>query len=232
MRDEGEGDARRMRAGRCGDHHPPFGAVRSLPRAGRRHRTRPHPGPGAASGRLAAGGLVRAGTAGRPMKLWYAVHTHPREEAQACAHLKRQGFEPFLPCYLKRRSHARKVDLVPAPLFPRYLFVQLEIENPMWRVIRSTRGVVDLVRAGVDPVPVPDEAIEEIKRRRDAEGFVVLARGLGLKPGSPIRIDIGAFAGMEAIFQAERDEDRVVALLSMLGRQVVVQVPIHAVVPA
>jgi len=166
------------------------------------------------------------------MKLWYAVHTHPREEAQACAHLKRQGFEPFLPCYLKRRSHARKVDLAPAPLFPRYLFVQLEIENPMWRVIRSTRGVVDLVRAGVDPVPVPDEAIEEIKRRRDAEGFVVLARGLGLKPGSPIRIDIGAFAGMEAIFQAERDEDRVVALLSMLGRQVVVQVPIHAVVPA
>lgn len=166
------------------------------------------------------------------MKRWYAVHTHPRSEAVAQAHLQRQGFEPFLPCYLKRRSHARKVETVPAPLFPRYLFLPLNVEDPMWRVIRSTRGVVDLVRNGIDPVAVPDGAIDEITRRQDAAGFVVLARGLGLKPGAPIRIEGGPFADMEAIFQAERDEERVVALLSLLGRQVVVQIPIEAVVPA
>jgi transcriptional antiterminator RfaH len=165
------------------------------------------------------------------MKQWYAVYTQPRNEERAHEHLARQNFEVFLPRYLKRRSHARRVTTVPTPLFPRYLFVTFEAEDPQWRVIRSTRGAIDLVRNGNDPVPVPESVIGEIRRRSDDQGFVVLAKHVELKRGARIRIDTGAFSEIEAIFEASRDEDRVIALMSLLGRQVFVQVPISAVVP-
>jgi transcriptional antiterminator RfaH len=166
------------------------------------------------------------------MKQWYAVYTQPRNEERAQQHLRRQRFEVLLPRYLKRRSHARRVTMVPVPLFPRYLFVSFDPEQQRWRAIRSTRGVIDLVSNGEIPVPVPDAVVSEIERRRDADGYVVLARHLDLRRGTRIRIDAGPFSGTEAIFEAKRDDERVIALLTLMGREVVVQLPIRAVAPA
>jgi transcriptional antiterminator RfaH len=166
------------------------------------------------------------------MKQWYAVYTQPRGEAIAAENLLRQQFEIFYPRYLKRRSHARKVETVPAPLFPRYIFITFNADDPSWRVVRSTRGVIDLVRNGQDPAPVPESIIEEIRRRQDEDGYVILARHIKLGRGDKIRIEGGPFAAYEAIFETMRDNERVVALLSLMGRQVLVNVPITAVSPA
>jgi transcriptional antiterminator RfaH len=165
------------------------------------------------------------------MTHWYAVYTQPRNETLACEHLARQGFEVYFPRFLKRRSHARRVDVAPAPLFPRYMFVAFDETAGGWRVIRSTRGVVDLVRNGLHPVPVPQAVIETIRSREDGDGYVVLARHLELGRGDRIRIDSGPFVNCDAIFEAKRDDRRVVALLALLGREVVVDLPIRAVAP-
>ncbi len=165
------------------------------------------------------------------MKRWYAVYTQPHRESVAREHLERQGFEVFAPRYIKRRRHARRVEDVPAPLFPRYIFAAFDADEPEWRVIRSTRGVVDLVRSGLDPVPAPAEIIEEIEKRSDEDGFVILARNADLSPGAKLRIEAGPFAEYEAIFQTARDDERVVVLLSLLGREVRAEVPIDAVTP-
>lgn len=166
------------------------------------------------------------------MKSWYAVYTQPRNEDVACTHLQRQGFEVYFPRYQKRRSHARRREMVSAPLFPRYLFVSFDVHDPGWRAIRSTRGAIDLVRNGIDPVAVPDGIVEEIRAREAADGHVVLAQSLRLERGDNIRIDIGAFRLVDVIFESNRGEQRIQALLFMLGRQVIVHVPVQAVVPA
>jgi transcriptional antiterminator RfaH len=166
------------------------------------------------------------------MKCWYVVYTQPRAEWLAREHLERQGFEVFFPRYLKRRSHARKVEDVPSPLFPRYLFAAFDLAEAGWRVIRSTRGVVDLVRNGLDPAPIPERVVHEIKDCSDANGLVRLAQRSELSPGARIRINSGPFAEYEAIFRASRDDERVTALLSLLGRQVSVELPMAAVTPA
>jgi len=101
----------------------------------------------------------------------------------------------------------------------------------MWRAIRSTRGVIDLVRNGLDPVPVPDAIIQEIKRRQDDKGLVLLGRNLQLSDGDTFRIENGPLSSHLAIFKAMRDESRVIALLRILGREVTVQVPIAAIGP-
>jgi transcriptional antiterminator RfaH len=166
------------------------------------------------------------------MKRWYAVYAQPRSEEIASQHLERQGFQVFLPRYLKRRSHARRVEVAPSPLFPRYLFTAFDAAEPGWRVISSTRGVVSLVRSGGGGLAVvPDAVIKEIEHRYNSDGFVVLARHMGLKQGARIRVDTGAFEACDAIFETQRDDERVFVLLSLLGREVLANIPIGAVVP-
>lgn len=165
------------------------------------------------------------------MKNWYVVYTQPCHERVAQENLERQRFEVFCPLYRRRRSHARRVEMVPAALFPRYLFVAFNAADPRWRAIRSTRGVVDLVRSGLHPTPVPDAVVETIRAHEDESGYVVLTRHIALVRGDRIRIDSGPFADYEAIFEAQRDEDRVIALLALMGRQVFVEVSARAVMP-
>ena len=52
---------------------------------------------------------------------WFVVQTQVNGEAKAAQNLKQQGYDVYLPCYLKRRRHARKVDFTAKPLFPRYM---------------------------------------------------------------------------------------------------------------
>ena len=61
------------------------------------------------------------------MKQWYAVYTKPRMELWARSNLWERGFEVYLPQYRKLRRHARKLDIIAAPLFPRYLFVRADL---------------------------------------------------------------------------------------------------------
>ena len=80
------------------------------------------------------------------MKRWYVVYTHANSESKARDHLLRQGFVAILPTYKRWRRHARRQEVVERPLFPRYLFVALDMLEQRWRPILSTVGVCDVVR--------------------------------------------------------------------------------------
>jgi transcriptional antiterminator RfaH len=150
---------------------------------------------------------------------WYVVHTHTHAEAKAAVHLERQGFAVYLPRYRKRRRHARRVETVTAPLFPRYLFVGVDMAAQRWRSIHSTFGVARLVCNGDDPAAVADFVVDALRRREDEEGFVHLARRR-FAPGTRVQITDGAFASCLGLFEGMRDDERVTVLLDLLGRKV------------
>lgn len=150
---------------------------------------------------------------------WFVVQTRPNSESKATAHLARQGFEVYLPRYLKRRSHARKVDMVSAPLFPRYLFVAFDPYVHGWRSIRSTLGVTQLVCHGDRPVAVADDIVSDLRSREDDKGMVWLDRKT-FTPGEKIRVVSGAFCDHLGIFEGMSDRERVMVLLDLLGRKV------------
>jgi len=150
---------------------------------------------------------------------WYVVHTKPGGELAAEGNLRRQGYTVYLPRYLKRRRHARKVEAIKMPLFPRYLFVQLDLEHDRWRPILSTYGVSDLVTFGRGPAAVPDGVVEAIKRREHDDGLVRVSLDESLRPGEPVRITSGALLDRLGLFQGRTDKDRVVVLLDLLGRR-------------
>lgn len=162
---------------------------------------------------------------------WYVVHTQPNNEARAEANLRRQGFATYLPRYLRERRHARRKDVVSRPLFPRYLFVGLDLDRDRWRSVQSTFGVSNLVMVGEKPICLSVDVIDEIRRREDGNGYVALGLPAGLKPGSMVRLVDGLFSDCQGMLERIADSQRVAVLLSLLGRKVRVFVPAAGLEP-
>jgi len=163
---------------------------------------------------------------------WYVVQSQPNAEHKATAHLNRQGFDTYLPRYLKRRRHARRVDKIAAPLFPRYLFVAIDLTTQRWRSIFSTIGVSRIVCNGDFPTAVPDEIVAGLKAQEDASGLVRLQHRPNFRAGDKVEVLEGVFAGSLGLYEGMRDSDRIAILLSLLGRKVRVIVDIESVAAA
>ncbi len=164
-------------------------------------------------------------------QLWYVVQTQPNAERKAVTHLERQGFATYLPRYLKRRRHARKVEMVSTPLFPRYLFVAIDLSAQRWRSIFSTIGVSRLVCTGDTPLPVAQEVIAALKQREDSVGFIKLEQRI-MQRGEKVRVLDGVFSDCFGLYEGMPDRDRVAILLDLLGRKVRVLVDVESIVAA
>lgn len=150
-------------------------------------------------------------------KAWYAVQCKPREDDRAEINLERQGFDVYRPRALVRKRRRSSVVNVEESLFPRYLFLQLEAGVDNWYPIRSTRGVVGLVRFGLEPTPVPDDVIAFIRAHTDpATGCVDLVERYDYKRGQSVTILTGPFAGYPAMFLKRTGEERVLVLLEVM----------------
>jgi transcriptional antiterminator RfaH len=156
---------------------------------------------------------------------WYVAQTQPHGESKASVHLVRQGFEVFLPRYLKKRRHARRVEMVAAPLYPSYIFVAIELECQRWQSIRSTIGVSKIVCRGDQPAPVPEGVVEELRRRVDENGLFRFDRRPRFNPGDKVRIVDGVFSELLGLYEGMDDRERVAVLLDLLGRKVRVLLP-------
>jgi transcriptional antiterminator RfaH len=141
-------------------------------------------------------------------------------------HLKRQGFEVYLPRIKKQRRHARRVETVLSPMFPRYVFVRLGMGNRGWRSINGTIGVSHLICHGDEPAFVPDGVVDEIMSREGDDGTVAPLKQLFFR-GERLRLLDGAFAEQVGLFEEMADDKRVILLLDLLGRQVRVQAPVE-----
>ena len=165
------------------------------------------------------------------MKAWYLVYSKPQQERLALENLERQGYPAYLPLIRNRKRRRGRYEAVIEPMFPRYLFVHLSDETDNWGPIRSTIGVVNLVRFGMIPARVPDSLIE-LMQSRDEGGVQTLAQP-EFEPGDQVRIVEGVMAGYEAIFQARTGKERVVLLLKLAqDRTARIQVSAHDIEPA
>ncbi len=156
---------------------------------------------------------------------WFAVYTKPRQERIAREHLARQGFHCFLPEALnpyQRQSKKNQPRI--EPLFPRYMFLKAVPEVQNLATVRSTRGVVGLVRAGFELVRVPQSIIRLLKARLDPVSGLVNLDPVPVEPGDKVRVFDGPFAGIEGILEAKTGEQRALILMDLLGRQTTVEV--------
>ena len=160
---------------------------------------------------------------------WFVAHTHPLKEIIAQQHLLEQGFEVYLPRFKKIRRHARKVEEVLVPLFPRYIFISMNMEVARWRSVNGTRGVSYLLTNYGRPAVVPNYVIENLKSHEIAYGIVPVNSLITFAKGDKVRVTDGAFQDQIAIFEMLDDKQRVQLLLSFLGKKIKVALPDYMV---
>jgi transcription antitermination factor NusG len=57
---------------------------------------------------------------------WFVAHTKPRREKKLAGYCRRQGIAATLPCYKSAHKYRGKTVVFQKPLFPGYVFLQLE----------------------------------------------------------------------------------------------------------
>ena len=147
---------------------------------------------------------------------WFAVYTKMHGENRADYHLASQGFKTFTPRFRKTVRHARQTSTVLAPLFPRYLFVSLNLGRDRWRSVNGTFGVSTLIMFNDRPAPVPVGFVEMLMASVDTDSCVDLTSRLHV--GSSVRLRTGPFANLICQLQHIDDKGRVRVLLYVMGR--------------
>ena len=139
------------------------------------------------------------------MTEWYVVRVKTAHEDRAAWHFRNQGFEVYLPKYRKTVRHARKTQTVTRPLFPGYLFVDMNTSHHRWRSINGTVGVISLVQFGSQPQTLCEDIVEMIRQREDKDGVISIAPE-GLTKGDSVRIREGAFSEHTALLEEVCDD--------------------------
>ena len=156
---------------------------------------------------------------------WYLVQCRAHQDKRALEHLQRQRFECYRPLYEKEcvRRGDRCFEI--AALFPGYIFIRLNRSWDNWAPIRSTRGVIQIVRFNDVPLPVADGIVEQIRRRIEDRPI----REPYLKSGDSVIVTKGSFSGIEGIFVASAGDERVMLLLNVLQSDHTLSFPIESV---
>jgi transcription elongation factor/antiterminator RfaH len=161
---------------------------------------------------------------------WYAVRTQAKREALAVQHLQNQNFSVFFPKALSRVRRRRGGPPASSqPFFPGYVFVRLDLNRDRWRCVNSTIGVIGLVQFGARPASTPRGFVEALQARTNADG--VLTPRDDLKIGDVVRILGGPFDQTIATLFAHAADQRVSVLVSMMTRDVQIEMPRAALLP-
>ena len=110
------------------------------------------------------------------------------------------------------------------PLFPRYLFLNATPEVQSLATVRSTRGVVGLVRAGFELIKIPASVIVGLKARMHPTNGLIPLNSIGQNNGDKVRVFDGPFAALEGVFKERRGRTRSLLLLEIFGRETAVEI--------
>ena len=122
-----------------------------------------------------------------------------------------------------QKTIRRVTKVVSEPLFPNYLFIQLNgLSN--WQALRSTRGVSKVVSFNGAPAIVEDEIIHSLKIQCD-KSYNQEPQAL-YQAGERVIITEGCFNNIEAIVKASKAEDRVLLLLQLLNGTQTIELPL------
>ena len=156
------------------------------------------------------------------MKKWYLIKTKARQEQIAIANLKNQNYHSYCPSVQINKNNV--------VLFPGYLFIQLDDKSENWSPIRSTKGVLNFVKFGLNYAKVPDSVIDFIKSNENltSEKIKNLEK---YKPGDNVQITDGVFKNCVAIFKTFKSDERVILLMNLMGQQQAINLKRESIVP-
>ncbi|MBW7857080.1 MAG: transcriptional antiterminator, partial [Leptonema sp. (in: Bacteria)] len=89
---------------------------------------------------------------------WFVIYTKPRSEKKLLSVLHDLKVEAYLPLLRLRKKWSDRFKWVEEPIFPSYIFVNIDFQNDSLRLRKLTQ-VVDFVRVAGQPVTISQQDI-------------------------------------------------------------------------
>jgi len=122
---------------------------------------------------------------------WFVAHTRPRREKKLVEYCQRHGIAATLPCYKSAHKYRGKTVVFQKPLFPGYVFLQLEPRQK--DAVRQNDHVANLL--DVFDQETLRRQLEDILLALEMDLEVRLAPSIG--EGMRVRIKSGPLRGVE-----------------------------------
>jgi transcriptional antiterminator NusG len=165
-------------------------------------------------------------------KQWYAVYTHTGQENKVKANIERMAESADLTDKVTRvvvpvEEEVRFVEgkrrTVRKKVFPGYVFVEMNMDDRTWYLLRNTSGVTGFVgsEGQRQPTPLPRDEVESILK---AIGEDTLRARPVWEVGEVVRVLTGPFAELTGkIEKTDAARGKLVVLISIFGRDTPVE---------
>lgn len=158
--------------------------------------------------------------------IWCCIYVKSRHEFKVQEKLSKEMITSFLPTIDRLRKWKDRKKMVTFPLFPGYLFINLDenigLSDQILKVVK-TPGVVNILKNELGmPIAVPEKEIINLKNlvksNQEIDPYPYL------KEGQMVRIMEGALKGVSGILLKKENADYVVVTIEILKRSVCVKI--------
>ena len=149
---------------------------------------------------------------------WFVAHTKPRREKKLVEYCQRQAFAATLPCYDSAHKYRGKTVVFRKPLFPGYVFLQLEPTQA--GPVRQNEHVANLL--DVFDQETFARQLKDILLALESKVDVRLAPAIG--EGMQVRIKSGPLQGLEGWVERRYGMSTVLLRLDFINQAAAVKV--------
>jgi len=149
--------------------------------------------------------------------LWFVAHTKPRREKKLVEYCERQGFAVTLPCYRSAHKYRGKSVIFQKPLFPGYVFLQLQSTDA--GTVRQNDLVANLL--DVFDQTTFARQLHEIITALESDLEVRLAPNI--EAGTRVRIRSGPLQGVEGLVESREGRVTVILRLDFINQAAAVK---------
>lgn len=161
---------------------------------------------------------------------WYVVHTTSGHEARVAETLRQRIetmgledkiFELLIPTQDKVVIRSGKKSTIKEKIFPGYLLVKMDMDDPTWLAVRTTPGITGFVGAGKNPTPLSKKEVSNIQKfvSTPAKRFKTK-----FSEGEAVKITDGPFSDfLGTIDEIDHEKGKVKVLVSIFGRETPVE---------
>jgi transcription antitermination factor NusG len=149
---------------------------------------------------------------------WFVAHTRPRREKKLAEQCQRKGIAATLPCYSSAHKYRGKTVVFQKPLFPGYLFLQLEPGQKDF--MRQNDHVANLL--DVFDQQTFQQQLQDILLALEAKVGVRLVPAIG--EGMRVRIKAGPLQGIEGWVEQRYGMTTVLLRLDFINQAAAVKI--------
>jgi transcription antitermination factor NusG len=157
---------------------------------------------------------------------WFVAHTRPRREKKLVEFCGRHSLSATLPCYDSAHKYRGKTVVFRKPLFPGYVFLQLESQQK--DLVRQNEHVANFLE--VFDQDQFERQLQDIILALEAHVGVRLAPAIG--EGMRVRIRSGPLQGVEGFVEARYGMTTVLLRLDFIGQAAAVKMEAGMLEPA